>query len=116
MKQIVIPTNITTKQVAPTDLNKTNFVINQVQTNTANALKPLLSNPLATGAKILQDVSLTAGVPNVINHQLGQTLNGWTMSRAQTFTMLSEDPNQPNLETQIVLWTYLDAVIDLLVW
>lgn len=122
-KTLTIPTlpstNPTTGKptsVSMNDLAKTQFVINQLQGNTAAALKPLLQNPIATNFKTLPDVVLTAGVPNTVNHLLGQTLNGWNFSRPQGFTMLMEDANQPNLQTQIVIWTYIDTVCDIIVW
>lgn len=98
------------------DLNKTHFVMNQMQTNTALALKPVLSNPIVTNGKTLKDVSLTAGIPNVVNHLLGQQLQGWTISRPKSFCVLWEDANQPNLSTQIVLWTYIDTITDIIVF
>lgn len=102
--------------VTSTDLNKTHFVINQLQTNTAEAFKNVLQNPIVSNGRTLKEITLYAGMPNVINHMLGQTLQGWTMSRAQGFTMLREDANQPNLASQIVLWTYIDTICDIVVW
>lgn len=48
-----------------------------MQTQWASQLNPLLSNPL-NSANILKNVKLSVG-PNVINHLLGKTMQGWTL-------------------------------------
>jgi hypothetical protein len=116
-REIPIPTPApSVAPVSSSDLSKTHYMINQLQINTSQALKPVLSNPLVTNGKTLSDVALFAGMPNTVNHLLGQTLQGWTFSRPQSFCVLWEDANQPNLSSQIVLWTYIDTITDLLVW
>lgn len=47
----------------------------------AAALNPVLANPLNT-ATSLNNVSLVVG-PNIINHKLGRTLQGWFVTDIQ---------------------------------
>lgn len=53
--------------------------ISLLQTNWAQQLNPLLSNPVSSGL-ILKKVSLTSG-DNIINHLLGRKLQGWFIVR-----------------------------------
>ena len=128
-KKLVIPTIIVPQgkvhgsgastpadTVSTSDLNKTHFVINALQTNVDNALKPVLANPIVSNSKVLPAVALFAGKANVIDHMLGQTLQGWMISRPTSPFMPWEDASQPNLDKQIVIWTYIDTITDIVVW
>lgn len=48
-----------------------------LQTSWANSLNPLLLNPLNTILILKQIKLLAASSPNVVNHKLGQALQGW---------------------------------------
>lgn len=114
VKPVAAPT--ATNTITTADLTKTHFVINSLQTNTQNALAPVLANPLM-GGKLLTNITLTAGQPNFVNHTLGQALNGWFFSRPQGFTMLYEDEtNNKSPDKQIILYTYIDTIVDLYVF
>lgn len=122
MDTVVIPT--ISKPVAPAtasttatiaDLNKTHFVVNTIQQNVKSAITPVISNPV-NNSVTLSSITLLAGKPNYINHMLGHTLQGWEISRPKAFSVLWEDPVQPMLDKQIILWTYIDTITDLIVW
>lgn len=51
--------------------------LNQVQSNIASVVNPLLSNPYLNG-NILEGVSLISGT-TVIAHDLGRVQQGWTI-------------------------------------
>lgn len=50
-----------------------------IQSNIANVLQPVLTNPLTYG-QLFEDVTLKAGL-NSINHGLGRTFRGWIIVR-----------------------------------
>lgn len=64
-------------------------------------LDPVLGNPLVNG-QMLQNLSLTGGTPNTINHGLGRALQGYVVllsSTAATF----HDNQSTNSMTNLTL-------------
>ena len=55
--------------------------LDQMQTRWASVLNPVLANPL-NDVLILPNQVLTSGI-NVINHRLGQMLQGWFLTDIQ---------------------------------
>ena len=87
--------------------------LSMMETQWSSQLNPLLANP-ANQSSILQNVSLKAGVNNVINHLLGQKLQGWTLvrKRASASVWDSQDSNQTPQLT-LILNTSADVVCDI---
>lgn len=52
--------------------------VNQLQSNIATTLDPILNNPLSSG-KFLNGVALSAGFTTVV-HNLGYQLTGWLLT------------------------------------
>ena len=74
-----------------------------MQNNWSRQLNPLLANP-ANQSLILKEVSLLSG-SNVINHRLGQKLQGWKIVRQRAAASIydNQDANQsPQLTLVLV--------------
>jgi len=86
-----------------------------MQTQWASAIQPILDNP-AANPSILKSVSLVSGT-NVINHKLGQPLQGWypTRVRANATIYDAQDSNQTPQLT-LVLIASAPVVVDLAVF
>lgn len=86
-----------------------------MQTQWAQQIDPLISNPITKG-NVLQSISLIAGT-NVINHKLGRKLQGWYTTRVRAAVQIydQQDSNQtPNLT--LVLIADAPSIIDLAVF
>lgn len=84
----------------------------QLSTKWAAILNPLIKNP-SNNRNILKNVKLTTGT-NVINHGLGQALQGWNPIRVRasaTFYDLQDSNQMPDLT--LVLVSSADVTIDL---
>ncbi len=83
-----------------------------LQNNWSRQLNPLLANP-SNQASILKEVSLAVGT-NVINHKLGQKLQGWKIirQRADASVYDAQDSNQ-SPQLTLVLITNNPVVVDL---
>lgn len=88
-----------------------------MQNSWAADLNPLLQNPL-NNTLILKNISLLAASnPNVVNHKLGRTLQGWFVvrQRASASVYDSQDSNQtPQLTLN--LKTDNNVVVDIAVF
>lgn len=81
----------------------------------AAIINPLLKSP-ANNSLILKNISLLAG-NNVVNHRLGQNLQGWSIvrQRASGTVYDSQDSNQTPQLT-LVLIASAPMVVDLMVF
>ncbi len=88
------------------------LTLSDMQTKWASQLNPIIANPL-NNASVLQNISLIAGT-NVINHKLGQKLQGWFTTRVRSSVQLydQQDSNQTPQLT-LVLVASAPAIIDL---
>lgn len=86
-----------------------------LQTNWTRTLNPVIANPLNQGS-ILKDVSLKTG-SNVINHLLGQKLQGWSLVRQRAAASIydNQDSNQ-SPQLTLVLVSSADVSVDLMVF
>lgn len=83
-----------------------------MQTKWASQLNPVLANP-ATNASILKNVPLIAGI-NVINHLLGETLQGWIVTDINaTCTIFRSAPKN---DLTLTLTVSAPAIADILVF
>jgi hypothetical protein len=86
------------------------------QNKWASIINPVLKNP-ATNPLLLQNVILNSG-NNVVNHMLGQKLQGWYVVRMKnTFAQIydTQDSNQtPQLTLNLT--SSADITVDLLVF
>lgn len=85
------------------------------QTQWASILDAIISNPL-NNASLLRNISLTTG-NNVVNHKLGQKLQGWYIVRQRAAASIydTQDTNQmPQLTLQLV--ASAPVVVDLAVF
>lgn len=86
-----------------------------MQNRWAAILDPILSNP-TNNSSILKSVSLVTGA-NVVNHKLGQPLQGWIISRIRAAATIydTQDTNQtPQLTLNLV--ASAPVVVDLVVF
>lgn len=85
------------------------------QQSSAQALAPLLKNPVTNGF-ILEKVSLVVG-SNTIPHKLGRKLQGWVPVRIRAATGLSDNQDaNPNPEISLILVSTAVAVVDIYVF
>lgn len=78
----------------------------------ASILNPVIKNP-SNNRSLLTNISLIAGT-NVINHKMGQRLQGWNPVRIRasaTFYDLQDDNQTPELT--LVLVSSANVVIDI---
>lgn len=77
-------------------------ILNQLQSNIAYALNPILTNP-ATQGRILRAVALKSGA-NVVQHGLGAPLTGWIPVRIRGAATLydTQDSNQTPSSTLLI--------------
>lgn len=86
-----------------------------MRTQWSQAIDPVITNPL-NNASILKNVSLMTGA-NVINHKLGQNLQGWWIirQRASASVFDTQDTNQiPQLTLNLT--SSANVVVDLAVF
>ncbi len=86
-----------------------------LQTSWASQLDPLLQNPITEG-HLLPSVSLTTGA-NVINHRLGQKLQGWVLTRQRAVGSVydtQDSNNMPQLTLQLT--SSANMVVDIYVF
>jgi len=86
--------------------------MDQLQTKWSAIINPVITNP-ANNSSILKNITLTTGT-NVINHKLGQPLQGWNPVRiraAATFYDLQDTNQTPDLT--LVLVSSANVIIDL---
>jgi len=91
------------------------LTLEQLQPKWASQINPVLSNPL-NNASILKNQALVTGA-NVINHKLGQPLQGWYISRQRAAASIydTQDSNQtPQLTLN--LQSSAPVVVDLVVF
>lgn len=80
--------------------------VNQLQSNVAEILDPLSSNPVTQG-QILSSVALAAGA-NSINHKLNRTLIGWFLVRKRSVAVIYD---QQDTNTQPAVTLALQASV-----
>jgi hypothetical protein len=87
----------------------------QMQTTWAQALNPVIANPIVKGL-ILEQVQLVTGT-NVINHKLGRKLQGWYTTRVRSAVSLydQQDTNQTP-ELTLIIVASAPATINLAVF
>lgn len=69
--------------------------LSMLQTQWASQLNPVLANP-TTNLSILKDIVLKAGT-NVINHKLGQKMQGWFLTDIQGPAVIYRNAELNNL-------------------
>lgn len=80
----------------------TDRLVNQLQNNIIDSLKPLTSNAQNQGS-ILTNVALVIGV-NSISHGLGEPLTGWTIIRQRSAgSVYDMQDSNPTPQTTLVL-------------
>lgn len=86
-----------------------------MQTSWANALNPILTNPLVAG-ELLTGVALSSGA-NVVNHKLGRKLQGWVLTRVRANATVY-DTQDLNARSQLTLLLTSSAavIVDLYVF
>lgn len=87
-------------------------IMNQLQTTWSGIIDPVITAP-QNNSIILKSVSLTVGT-NVINHLLGQKLQGWSLTRKRGPASIydQQDTNQqPSLT--LILITDIACVCDI---
>lgn len=91
------------------------LTLDQLQTKWPAIIDPILKNP-ASNPSILKNISLVTG-SNVINHLLGQPLQGWYMTRIRSLASIydTQDTN-PTPQLTLVLVSSADVIIDLAVF
>lgn len=91
------------------------LTLSQTQTTWANAINPVLANPLVN-CGFLKNVSLVTGT-NQVNTMLGRSLQGWFIvrQRASASVYDQQDSNQtPQLTLTLV--ASAPVVVDLVVY
>lgn len=89
--------------------------VNQLQSNIAKALNPVLSNPISSGS-ILTGISLKAGA-NTVSHKLNRILQGWVLVRQrQVATIYDTQDTNNNPSLTLTLVSSADVVVDLYVF
>lgn len=90
--------------------------LDQMQSQWAAAINPVLVNPL-NNANILKNQSLVSG-PNVINHRLGASLQGWSIVRMRGVAASIYDTQDTNQTPQLTLNlnSSTAVVVDLMVF
>jgi len=63
----------------PTRINSSDRVLNMIQSNLANTIDQVVSNPLISGS-FVNSVSLVSGL-NTVNHKLGRRPLGFIITR-----------------------------------
>lgn len=91
------------------DANKNMMLM---QNNWKSQLDPVLGNPM-TNPLILKSINLVSG-NNVINHLLGQTLQGWLIT--DTTASSSIYRSAPKNDKTLTLNSSAPCVVDLLVF
>lgn len=90
-------------------------LINQLQQNFAQALEPLLSNPITQGV-LLTSVKLTSGA-NQVQHGLGRAPQGWIPVRVRgSATLYDEQDTNSTPSLTLSLVTSADVTVDLYVF
>lgn len=88
----------------------------QFQTNVREAIDPLIKNPLANG-HLLSNISLLAGITNVVPIGLTQPLAGWFLTRLKSNSIVwdSQDSNlTPSQNLQLLCSA--DCVVSIFVF
>lgn len=88
----------------------------QMLTKWASIINPLLKNP-ASNPSILKEVSLVTG-NNVVNHKLGQKLQGWYITRMRDVYSQVYDTQDTNQTPALTLNLHAssDVVVDIAVF
>lgn len=88
-----------------------------MQTSWANDLNPLLLNPL-NQCLILRNISLLASAsPNVVNHKLGRTLQGWLVIGMNNGALIyDKQANNQTPQLTLNLITSANVVVNLAVF
>jgi len=88
----------------------------EMQQKWASQLDPVLKNPV-TNPGLLQSVSLVSGA-NVVNHKLGQNLQGWIVTRMRGSFVQIYDTQDSNQTPQLTLNLHSSGscVVDILVF
>ena len=78
-------------------------VVRQLQDAADSVLKVITKKEILDG-NFLEDITITAGTPKVVNHLLGEKLRGWISVRknAQAHVWDSQDTNQTPFSTLIL--------------
>lgn len=86
-----------------------------MQTQWAQQLNGLLSNPLSNGM-LLKEISLSTG-NNAVNHKLGRKLQGWVLTRQRALAQIY-DAQDTNSMPQLTLSLISDVptVVDIYVF
>lgn len=81
-------------------------------TSWASAIEPIINNA-ANQSIVLKNVSLVSGT-NVVNHLLGQRLNGWKTTRVRALaTIYDLQDTNPTPTLTLVLVASAPVVVDL---
>lgn len=101
------------KPIATVQTEDRNF--NQFQSNIAQAVNPVIMNPLVQG-NLIKSVSLEIG-SNTVNTNLNSPLQGWVIVRQRASAMIydSQDSNAQPAQS-LVLISSAPVVVDLYVF
>lgn len=85
-----------------------------MQNRWASIINPIVNNPANQSLILKNIVLLSASTPNVVNHLLGRTLQGWSVIR-QRASAIIWDTQDTNSSSQLTLnlRTSADVTVDL---
>lgn len=88
----------------------------QIQRNIQDVLDPI-SEQIHLDSILIQDISLTTGATNYINHTLGRSISGWTVHKKNAQADIWEDTSvSVNSSKQLVLQCSANVTCDLVVY
>lgn len=90
--------------------------LSMLQSTWAAQLDPVIKNPV-NSCSVLRSVSLVSGA-NVINHKLGQKLQGWSIVRMRSVaaSVYDTQDTNPTPALTLTLQSSTAVVVDLLVF
>lgn len=90
-------------------------IVNQLQQNILQALRPILQNPLV-GGRLMEGVALATG-DNVLNHGLDRKLQGWIpVLISAGVTLYDKQASNQNPELTLVINSSGTATVTLYVF
>lgn len=88
-------------------------IINQLQGNIQSSFGPLVGN-IQNDSQILENITLTTGINNVVNHKLGRNLKGWKLTRIRSqANVYDTQDNNPSPNLTLWLTTNATVVVDI---
>lgn len=87
-------------------------VLNQVQENVAQALKPLLESSIGSG-RVIDSIAIVSGTPKTVEHKLGREFKGWIVVRKNADANVWESTSSIPSKTLIL---NADANVTISIW